>query len=544
MMAPFRDRTMTIVLAVHGLRAGHVPILRQNVPMLQPAPPEDRSTTPERRQLASVDLGSNSFRLLVVEVHESSVGPQMQLLDQIKETVRLGAGLDHERELSQEAQQRALEALGRFSERLRGFELDRVRAVATNTVRVARNSAGFLEQASRALGYPIEVIAGREEARLIYVGAAHSLPQDHRMRMIVDIGGGSTECIVGVDHEPKRRESFQMGCVAMTQEFFPDGRISKGAFRRARLHCGELLAAHARAFRRLDWSYAVGTSGTAKALWQVGLAEWGQPRITCDSLAAMEAMALRAGSAAALQAQGLKPERKPVFCAGLAVMQAVFEEFQVESMDYCDSALREGILYDLLGRASGADRREITISHLVERYRMDDAHGSRVAAVAGELFAGLHAGKPDPYHLQFLSWAARIHEIGSFIAHADAHKHGGYIVANADLPGFSGTEQRLLALLVLGQSGGLRKIRSKEPAPAEWLLILCLRLAVILQRRRDGRPTPITLRPASAGPATGWRIEIPAQWAAEHPLTNQSLATETALWRDSGVFPDVSYELG
>ena len=517
--------------------------MRQNVPMLQPAPTEDRSTTPARRQLASVDLGSNSFRLLVVEVHESSAGRQMRLLDQIKEAVRLGAGLDHERELSPEAQERALAALGRFSERLRGFELDSVRAVATNTVRVARNGADFLELASRALGYPIEVIAGREEARLIYVGAAHSLPQDHRMRMIVDIGGGSTECIVGVDHEPKRRESFQMGCVAMTQEFFADGRISKGAFRKARLRCGELLAAHTRAFRRLNWAYAVGTSGTAKALWQVGAAEFGHPRISRDSLAAMEAMALRAGSAAALQAQGLKPERKPVFCAGLAVMQAVFEEFQVEAMDYCDSALREGILYDLLGRASGADRREITISHLVERYRMDDAHGRHVDAVAAGLLAGLLGGAADPYHRQILGWAARIHEIGSFIAHADAHKHGGYIVANADLPGFSGTEQRLLSLLVLGQSGGLRKIRLQEPTPIEWLLVLCLRLAVILQRRRDGRPTPITLRPADGGPSSGWTIELPEQWAAEHPLTNQSLGNEVELWRDSGVFAKATYKL-
>ncbi len=511
--------------------------------MLQPAPTQDPSVPPARRQLASVDLGSNSFRLMVVEVHESSAGPQMRLLDQIKDTVRLGAGLDHERELSQQAQQRALQALERFSERLRGFELDRVRAVATNTVRVARNSAEFLERASGALGYPIEVIAGREEARLIYVGAAHSLPQDHRMRMIVDIGGGSTECIVGVDQEPKRRESFQMGCVAMTQEFFPDGRISKGAFRKARLHCGELLAAHTQAFRRMDWAYAVGTSGTAKALWQVGVAEFGQQEITRDSLAAMEAMALRAGSASALQAQGLKPERKPVFCAGLAVMQAVFEEFQVDSMAYCDSALREGILHDLLGRASGADRREITISHLVERYRMDDAHGRQVAAVSAELIRSLHAGKADGYQLQILAWAARIHEIGSFIAHADAHKHGGYIVANADLPGFSGTEQRLLSLLVLGQSGGLRKIRLKEPEPWQWLMILCLRLAVILQRRRDGRQTPIRLAPAAAGPATGWTIELPEQWAAQHPLTNQSLASEVELWRDSGVFVKVAYQL-
>lgn len=546
-----------------------IPILGQNVGMLQPATTEVLPSSAGRRQLASVDLGSNSFRVLIVDVHESSAGQHLRLLDQIKETVRLGAGLDQHRDLSQEAQQRALQALGRFSERLRGFELDTVRAVATNTFRVARNGPAFLREAGVTLGYPIEVIAGREEARLIYLGASHSLPLDHELRMIVDIGGGSTECIVGADHEPRRRESFQMGCVALTQEFFPDGRITRNALRKARLHCGELLAAQVRAFRRLGWTYAVGTSGTAKSLWQVGAAEFGHDAITRESLGKIEAMALRAGSASTLQAQGLKPERQAVFCAGLAIMQAIFEEFQIESMTYCDSALREGILYDLLGRASGADSREITISHLVERYRMDDAHGRQVAAVARTLLTSLHAGKPDARQLQMLEWAARIREIGSFIAHADAHKHGGYIVAHADLPGFSSSDQSLLSTLVLGQTGGLRKLKllastarpsegghafawregakrlgsTDEPRVEGWLLLLCLRLAVILQRRRDGRSTPIRIRPHSAGPAGGWIIELPEHWAEQHPLTNQSLQNEVAEWRSSGLFKQTGYDL-
>lgn len=503
----------------------------------------DAPSPEARRQLASVDLGSNSFRLLIVEVHEASAGPQMRLLDQIKDTVRLGAGLDQHQELSAQAQERALQTLGRFSERLRGFDLEKVRAVATNTVRVARNSAAFLRDASKALGYPIEVIAGREEARLIYLGASHSLPLDHQMRMIVDIGGGSTECILGADHESRRRESFQMGCVALTQAFFADGRITRGAMRKARLHCGERLAAQVREFRRLGWAYAVGTSGTAKALWQVGAAEFGLPEITRESLAAMEAMALRAGSASALQAQGLKPERKAVFSAGLAIMQAIFEELQIESMAYCDSALREGILHDLLGRHSGADQREITITHLVERYQMDDAHGRQVAAVAREILHSLRAAGPDLHDLQLLEWAARIREIGSFIAHADAHKHGGYIIANADLPGFSGIEQRQLSMLVLGQTGGLRKLNALEPTVDEWLLVLCLRIAVILQRRRDGRATPIQMVPHKNGPAGGWRIELPEHWASQHPLTDQSLQSEVAEWSKSGQFKQVSYEL-
>jgi exopolyphosphatase/guanosine-5'-triphosphate,3'-diphosphate pyrophosphatase len=496
-----------------------------------------------RRQLASVDLGSNSFRLLVVDVEPSSAGEQLRLVDQIKETVRLGAGLDHDQVLSLPARQRALETLARFGERLQGFDPDSVRAVATNTFRVARNSEQFLRKASAALGFPIEVIAGREEARLIYLGASHSLPLDHRPRLIVDIGGGSTECIVGVGHEPKRRESFQMGCVSLTQSYFRDGRLTRGAMRKARLHCGELLAGQVRAFRRLGWDEAVGTSGTAKSLWQVGAAEFGFEAITPASLAKLEAMALDAGSVSALRAQGLKPEREPVFCAGLAVMQAIFEEFQLERMDYCDAALREGILHDLLGRAAGADRREITISHLVERYRMDDPHGRQVAAVARELLSDLEQGATDAHRLQLLDWAARIREIGSFIAHADAHRHGSYIVAHADLPGFSGSEQRQLALLVLGQSGGLRKLRDAHPDAALWPLVLCLRLAVILQRRRDGRPTPIRLRPAAGGARAGWTIELDREWATAHPLTDQSLARETAQWRETAVCGEVDYRV-
>ena len=204
-----------------------------------------------RRPLAAVDLGSNSFRLLLAEIDQSSAGPQLRILDQIKEAVRLGAGLDREFQLSEEARQRALQALGRFAERLEGLELEAFRAVATNTFRVAHNIGAFLKEASAVLGRPIEVVAGREEARLIYLGAAHSLPRDHQLRLVVDIGGGSTECIIGVDEQPRRRESLQIGCVALTQQFFSSGKITKAAMRKARLHCGEQLAAHVHGFKRL-----------------------------------------------------------------------------------------------------------------------------------------------------------------------------------------------------------------------------------------------------------------------------------------------------
>ena len=528
-----------------------------------------------RRPLAAVDLGSNSFRLLLAEIDQSSAGPQLRILDQIKEAVRLGAGLDRQFELSEEARQRALQALGRFAERLEGLELEAFRAVATNTFRVAHNIGSFLKEASAVLGHPIEVVAGREEARLIYLGAAHSLPLDHQLRLVVDIGGGSTECIIGVDEQPRRRESLQIGCVALTQQFFSSGKITWAAMRKARLHCGEQLAAHVHGFKRLGWQYAVGTSGTAKALLALVNANFGHTAITREGLSLLEDLCVAAGHVDALvDLPGLRIDRQPVIAGGLAAMQSVFDEFGIEAMGYCDSALREGILYDLLGRESGSDQREITISHLVERYRMDDLHGRQVAEVACRLLRELKGSRQDGAAQntgqagsdpafpgqgaaapgsgqgnlsgckpESLVWAARIREIGSFIAHDNAHRHGAYIVANADLPGFSAMEQQELSMFVLAQSGGLKKVRALEPTMAQWQQILCLRLAVILQRRRDGRETPITIRALPGGPEAGWVIALPAAWAEQHPLTDQSLRQEIEEWGRVGVFRDVSYVL-
>ena len=533
-----------------------------------------------RRPLAAVDLGSNSFRLLLAEIDQSSAGPQLRILDQIKEAVRLGAGLDRQFELSEEARQRALQALGRFAERLEGLELEAFRAVATNTFRVAHNIGSFLKEASAVLGRPIEVVAGREEARLIYLGAAHSLPLDHQLRLVVDIGGGSTECIIGVDEQPRRRESLQIGCVALTQQFFSSGKLTRAAMRKARLHCGEQLAAHVHGFKRLGWQYAVGTSGTAKALLALVNANFGHTAITREGLSLLEDLCVAAGHVDALaDLPGLRVDRQPVIAGGLAAMQSVFDEFGIEAMGYCDSALREGILYDLLGRELGADQREITISHLVERYRMDDQHGRQVAEVACQLLRELKGsrqggaapdagqtvaaqaesdaassgqgagvpgyGRPTPSGCkpESLIWAARIRESGSFIAHDNAHRHGAYILANADLPGFSAMEQQELSLFVLAQSGGLKKVRALEPTMTQWQQILCLRLAVILQRRRDGRETPITIRALPGGPEAGWVIALPAAWAEQHPLTDQSLRQEIEEWGRVGVFRDVSYVL-
>jgi exopolyphosphatase / guanosine-5'-triphosphate,3'-diphosphate pyrophosphatase len=496
-----------------------------------------------RKQLAAVDLGSNSFRLVIGRVEASPLGEQVRPVDELKETVRLAGGLGDGRMLSQESQDRAIATLQRFGERLRAFRHDEVRAVATNTFRVARNAGAFLHAAQAALGFPIEVIAGREEARLIYLGAAHALPADGRRRLVVDIGGGSTECIVGTDYTGELLESVPVGSVSLSQRFFPDGAVDAAAFAEARLFCRETLAPLSRLYREAGWLDAVGTSGTAKALWQIARASFGEFDLTRSALDHFESALLRAGHAERLRLEGLKPDRRPVLPGGLALMRAVFDEFGIASMRYCDGALREGVLYDLLGRATGADMREVTVAQMIRRYGVDARHGRDVAGLAMALLRGAARGSDETIEQEarLLGWAAQLREIGMSIAHEDFHKHGSYVLNHCDLPGFSQHEQARIAAVVLGQVGGLSKLKPVLADPADWLLVLCLRVAVIVHRRRDGQTPPwIRLKVKSSTV----RLELPADWIAEHPLTDHSLRREAQEWQKAGPFGALVYQVG
>ena len=486
--------------------------------------------------LAAVDLGSNSFRLVVARVDSTPLGDQVRLVDELKESVRLAAGLGRDLTISSAAQDRALDALRRFGERLRTFQPEQVRAVATNTFRVATDVGGFLERAQSALGFPIEVIAGREEARLIYLGAAHALPADGRRRLVIDIGGGSTECIVGVDYAPALLESVPLGCVNLSRKFFAEGAVDRNRFEAARWECRERIVAHAERYREAGWTVAIGTSGTAKALCQVARQDLGLASLTREALAELEAMLLRAGHPDRLKLAALKPDRRAVLAGGLAMMSAVFDEFGITAMEYCDGALREGVLYDLLGRSSGADMREITVARMVALHGLDERHGTAVADLAARLYQDAARGEPEEMarSARLIGWAAQLREVGLSIAHEDFHRHGAYILEHCDMPGFSKREQRNLATLVLGQSGGLSKLKPLIADQEDWLRVLCLRIAVILNRRRDGGlPPSIRLRHR----ATGARIELPADWAAAHPLSDHSLARECMEWVKNGPWP-------
>jgi len=485
-----------------------------------PAPP----ATP--RTLAVVDMGSNSFRLELGRVE----GDQIFRLDTWRETIRIAAHLDARGRLSAAGQRLALACLGRFAERLRGLDPTAVRCVATNTFRVATNAAPFLGKAQAVLGFPIDVIGGHEEARLIYLGAAHVLPASHARRLVVDIGGGSTEFIIGRGLEPERLDSLKLGCVVMSQRFFPDGRLTARAFERAETHARAEIEAIAREFGREHWEEAYASSGTALALAEIlegnGLSTGG---ITPDGLARLRKRMIAAGRVDRLRLEGLKPPRMPVLAGGFAVMSAAVAELRAARINPVGGALRLGVLYDLLGRVCARDMRAVTVERFLERYRVDRAHAERIAALARALHAGATKA-PDAAARQRVTWAALLHEVGLTISHIGFHKHGAYILENADMPGFSSQEQRRLAALVLGCRGGLGKMLPALADPAFRAELVALRLAVLLHHARR----PIDLPQVRLEAARAIRVGVPARWLAAHPLTAHLLAAEREEWRGAG----------
>jgi exopolyphosphatase/guanosine-5'-triphosphate,3'-diphosphate pyrophosphatase len=477
--------------------------------------------------LAVVDLGSNSFRLEVGRVE----GDQIFRLDTWRETIRFGAGIDERGRLTSAARRTALACLTRFHERLAGLHPSAVRAVATNTFRVAKNAAAFLPQAEVALGFPIDVIAGHEEARLIYLGVAHVLPPSSAPRLVIDIGGGSTEFIIGRGLTPERLESLKLGCVNISQRFFGDGALRADAFAAAETHARAEIEAIAREFGPEHWHEAYASSGTALALAAIleenGLSSGG---ITPDGLSRLRKRMVGAGHMSRLTLEGIKPERAPVLPGGFAIMAAAIAELSVARLNPVGGALRLGVLYDLLGRTARRDSRVVTVERFVERYRVDRAHAQRVAAMAKALYLAA-APRPDPAIAQRVEWAGLLHEIGYTVSHIGFHKHSAYILENADMPGFSAQEQRRLALLVVGCRGGLSKIEPELHDAGTIAQVLALRLAVLFHHARRAIDVPrISVK---AGRTI--RFAAPARWLKHHPLTLHLLIKEREEWTTLGL---------
>ncbi|MBL0141222.1 MAG: exopolyphosphatase [Betaproteobacteria bacterium] len=486
----------------------------------------------EYTTLAAIDLGSNSFHLAIGRVVDNQIYP----LDSIKETVRLGGGLGADKRIDAPTQERALAALQRFSERLAGMPRESVRVVGTNAFRVAKNSAEFLRLAEKAIGFPIEVISGREEARLIYSGVALSLPRNDRNRLVVDIGGGSTEFIIGVKLRPKVMESLYMGCVSWTQRFFPDGRIDKKSMKAAELAARVQVQTIVSRFEKTGWKEAVGSSGSVRSLSEVMVASGhAESGLTLEGLEWLREKALAAGDARKLELPSLREDRLPVFAGGLAIMTAIFTELSLKRMTLAEGALRQGVLWDLLGRVHHRDIREVTVEQFVRRYHVDQVQSRRVVSLAQDFYRQLEPVRDDKDATAgvFLDWAARLHEIGISIAQGAYHKHTDYILVNADMPGFSRQEQGWLSNLALAQRGHLVKMREAfETDSALATTALCLRLAVIFYRSRRTLKLP---RLRLTRKAKSFRLEVEGGWLAENTLVATALETERAEWDSVGL---------
>ena len=505
-----------------------------NFPVAAPGMTEVQSTANVPDTVAAVDLGSNSFHMIVGKLDNR----QLVIVDRLRDAVRLGGGLLPDKTLNHDAWERALDSLSRMGQRLRALPPHAVRAVGTNTMRQIRDGGAFLKAAEDALGHPIEIIGGREEARLIYLGVAHGLAAGDETRLVVDIGGGSTELILGQGLQPRERESLFMGCVSMTGRFFSDGKISQETMERAVLAGRVELRPVRRMFHAGEWRAAVGSSGTIKAIERVVVANgWSDEGITKSSLKKLRRALVSAGHVDELRLDGLSDDRRPVFAGGVAVLSAVFKALDIDNMQVSDLALREGLLYELVGYIHHIDIRDSTVLAVMQRFGIDQKQASRVETTARSLLRQVEGqwALDDPEHTLMLNWASRLHEIGLVISHSSFHKHGAYILANADLPGFSRQQQAVLAALVRVHR---RRFVDGEftrlpPHIAEYArrLALLLRLSVLMHRGRGAsHKPPMRIH----GQDMDIAVEFPDGWLAAHPLTEAEIAREAEYLATAG----------
>ncbi len=485
------------------------------------------------QRLAAVDLGSNSFRLEIGRVEHGD----FHRTEYLKETVRQGGGLDEERNLTPQAMQAGWDCLARFGERLAGFQPQEVRAVATQTLREARNRDVFLQRANAVLGFPIDVISGHEEARLIYQGVAHMMPPSDERRLVIDIGGRSTELILGQGFTPRAMESFRVGSIAWSKRYFADGQFTPKAFEMAEIAATAVLDEALDVYGAPHWDTAYGSAGTVGAIGDVLVAA-GRPagHITQEGLDWLLEKLIATQSVDRLRMAGMREDRKAIIGGGLSVMRAVFRLLGIERMEMAAGGLRHGLLCDLLGiTESAGDLRVKSVERLATKFNTDRVHGARVGKVATQLLTqllgqGRDAHEPSPERLvRKLHWAAQLHEIGSHISHSDNHKHGAYILDNADATGFTLPEMHRLSLLVLGHRGKLRKLEAELADDSLALQLMCLRLAVLLcHARRDPDLDGLQITRTSAKHIS---LRCRAGWTHAYPQSAHLLREEVEAWQ-------------
>jgi len=489
---------------------------------------------------AAVDLGSNSFHMLVARREHG----ELRVLDRIKEMVRLGGGLDTKGNLDPEVQERALNCLSRFGQRLRGIPSKNLRAVGTQTFRRMKKADEFLLAAEQALECPVDIIAGREEARLIYLGVTQWIAGDRQKQLVIDIGGGSTELIIGEAFDPLEMESLQFGCVSVTNRFFPNGKITEKRLKRARRAVLAELQEIQAIYRRTGWQIAIGSSGTLRSAANICLTNgWCENRITRKALEKLRIKALSFKNISEVEIDGLSDRRQPVFIGGLAIMLACFEALNINDMLISPYALREGLLHDLLGRLEHRDPREKAVKALMSRFAVDPAQVRRVRDSALNLYDQLSTDHTlSKSHRVMLGWATDLHEIGLALSHASYQKHSAYLIEASDMAGFSRQEQLFLTALVGYQRRDIpEEYASRLPKRLHKALrisLVCMRLSWVFCRTRENEPLPhidISMNKSKV------YLVLSENWIKNHPLTVADLEYEKTALQTAGLNLEITY---
>ena len=474
---------------------------------------------------AAVDLGSNSFHMVVAKLEDG----QVRIIDRIKDMVRIASGLDSSNNLTEEAIERALESLRQLGQRIREIPRTNVKAVGTNTLRLAHNGNDFIRRARVALGHNIDIISGQEEARLVFIGVAHSVYNHDGSSLVIDIGGGSTEVIIGKGFQPTVAESLYMGCVNVSQRFFPDGNITGRRMREAVLFARTELETIEAGYRRIGWDTALGSSGTIRTIADIAVAQgWSEDGVTREAVDILRKRLIAAGHYDKLYLEELTDRRKPVFAGGVAILSAVIEALDLDHVQVSDGALREGILYELIGRYRNQDIRKSTVADIAVRYGVDQEQADKVAKTAETLFDQVRKRwRFDNADRDTLLWSATLHEIGLAIAHAQYHRHGAYLLSNSDMPGFSRQEQQNLSLLVRAHRRKFPVLEFDQAVldnrEKVLRLAILLRLSCLINRSRSYTAPPEI---KAAADSNSLSLKFPRDWLDNHALTRADLEAE------------------
>lgn len=479
---------------------------------------------------AAIDLGSNSFHMLVVRHIDGSV----QTMAKIKRKVRLAAGLDENNALSLEAMQRGWDCLSLFAERLQDIPKENIRIVGTATLRTATNVNEFLVKANQILGHPIEVIPGEEEAATIYKGVAHTSGGMGR-RLVVDIGGASTEFIIGEGFEAKALTSLKMGCVTWLERHFKDRQLNTTNFNNAIAAAKQTLEPILKQYCELGWNVCVGASGTVQALQEIMLAQGMDEIITLPKLQRLQKQAMMSAHLEELEIEGLTLERALVFPSGLSILIAIFESFHIEEMTLAGGALREGLVYEMVEGLRQDDIRARTLRSVQRRYQIDQSYAQQVADLASKLLlqCGGNEWVEETQAEMLLCSAAQLHEIGLSIDFKKGGEHSAYLLQHLDLPGYTRAQKYYLGELARRyreQLTSLPEQHALSGTSAKRILRL-LRLAVLLSHRRNTELEPEFKLEANGDVLT---LTLDAQWLHDNPLTRTELELEANRQTDIG----------